>query len=44
MRPTAMSNRVLVSERKKSGQSEYGNGAFEYVQIKTILICSLKLF
>ena len=44
MHPTAMSNCMLVSESEKSGQCEYGNAVFEYVQIKTILICSLKPF
>jgi hypothetical protein len=44
MHPIAMSNCVLVSERKKSGQCEYGNEVFEYVQIKTILNYSLKTF
>jgi hypothetical protein len=29
---------MLVSESEKSGQCEYGNAVFEYVQIKTILI------
>ena len=37
MHPTAMSNCMLVSESEKSGQCEYGNAVFEYVQIKTIL-------
>jgi hypothetical protein len=39
-----MSNCTLVIERKKSGQCEYGGAVFEYVQIKTILIYSLKTF
>jgi hypothetical protein len=39
-----MSARMLVIEREKSGQCEYGREVFESIQLKTILNRSLKSF
>jgi len=44
MHPTATSNRMLVIERKNSGQSDYGAVMLESIQIKAILDLSLKSF
>jgi hypothetical protein len=44
MRPTATSNCMLVIERENSGQSDYGVGMLESIQIKAILNLNLKSF